>query len=246
MKPAELQFTLRQIPQLLRDALDDSAKRVVEQAAASLNGPIERLKGKSTKKLKGLGGWGLRIDRNEPLRFSVCSVRKYRVQVDLFCDTRWPADPDAVIESHTMGVRVWALDSEVYFRPNWDAAGMQARLASHGRRVIMRWHYDRANADQDGPVYHLQVGGNPEGTEFCWLHPFLQVPRFVCAPTDLVLACEFIIANFYSPVFDRIRKEPGWKALVRKSQEELLHDYYSKCHAAMNRGDSILDALWNK
>lgn len=246
MKPVDLQFTLRQLPDLLRDVLDDSARRVVEQAAASLDNVVDKFKGKSRKKLKNLNSWGLRIDKAEPLRFAPNMVQDYRVQVDLFCETHWPADPDEPAESHTMGVRVWALDQKICYRPAWDAADIEPQLTNPIRRVIMRWHYDQANPGQHGPNHHLQIGGKSEDSELCWLHSFLKVPRFICAPTDLVLVCEMITANFYPNVFERVRKEPGWKALVRKSQEEFQEDYYSKCHDVISHGDSILDALWNR
>jgi hypothetical protein len=246
MKPAELQFTLRQLPEHLKDVLDDSARRVVEQAAASLDTVIDKFRGKPKKKLKNLSSWSFRIDRGEPLRFTPNTVRGYRVQVDLFCETRWPADPNANLESHTMGVRVWALEKAICFRPDWDAAGIEPQLPKSCRRVIMRWHFDQDNPGQDGPTHHLQIGGVPEGGEFCWLHSFLSVPRFACAPTDLVLACDLITANFYPDVFERIRKEPGWRALVQKSQAEFQEAYYSECEEVISHGDSLLDALWNR
>ena len=69
-----------------------------------------------------------------------------------------------------------------------------------------RHHLDLANVDQPGPVWHLQLGGNPSGYnkfETSWLGP----PRWALPPADLVLVAEALLLNLYEDAFERLNRD---------------------------------------
>lgn len=245
MSPAEAQRQLRSVASLLSNVLASDGLRILEEAAADLERIIDKHRGKNKKKLKNLDSWTLRIDPRQPLRFKQCTVRGHSVEVDLYVETTWPSDPDGSLEHQNLAVRVWALDPHVCYRADWDSDSVRHRVTENGRRVMLRWHLDQANDSQPGPRFHLQIGGASAGEELCWLHPGINLPRFAITPTDLILGCEMILANFYPDSYLQIRKENLWQALVRESQEALLESYLATCTETVNHGKSLLDAIWN-
>ena len=189
--------------------------------------------------------WGFRIDPDSPLRFRRTTVDGLDLRVDLFSRTYWDSEPAEQPVKLNVAIRVWCMSRDIYFRREWDAKRLQHEVGPTTGRVMLRIHFDLANAGQQGPRYHVQVGGNPHEGEFSWFPEALSVPRLHHMPMDLVLATEMIAANFYKEDYKEIRREPTWKHTLSTSQNHLLSAYLESAMKAVAAKGSVLEELWN-
>ena len=189
--------------------------------------------------------WGFRIEPEAPLRFNEAIVDDLRLRVDLFLCSFWDSNPAEMPVDLNVAVRVWALDSHVYFREDWDAERLGSDIPSNTGRVMLRMHFDLANPAQAGPKYHVQIGGNQRQEEFHWFPQSLSVPRLLHPPMDLVLASEMIAATFFPDDYKEIRRESSWVHSIRTSQMHLFSGYLAQATDAMSKETSLLEALWN-
>jgi hypothetical protein len=167
--------------------------------------------------------------------------------VDLSCALRCLKDPAAEPIEHNITLRVWSLEKRLFFRSEWDAEHLEDTLDGLGRRVMLRLHFDLANSGQQGPKYHIQVGGIPG--QYCWLHPSMNLPRIAHPPSDIVLMCEMIARNFFPEEYRTIRTDPTWLRAVRDTQQSILQEYFRLCHDTVRtkrHDQSVLDRLWNE
>lgn len=115
--------------------------------------------------------------------------------------------------------------------------------------LVHRWHIDLANKKkgettyQDGPLYHLQVGGHsPSGER---VNDFkIKEPRWLHPPMDIVLLCETIIANFYEDKWNAIKNQQGWKECIHFSQLLCYEIYFDKINDSLTRKEPILNSTW--
>ncbi len=189
--------------------------------------------------------WGFRIDPPDPLEFKETETDRLRVRVDLFMQAYWDTEPAQEPAQLLVVIRVWSLDQLVYYRPEWDAQRLKTQVNPQKGRVMLRLHFDLANANQPGPKYHLQVGGNSREDELHWFPKALSVPRLLHMPVDLVLATELVASTFYPKEYRNIRREDMWIYSRRVSQKHLLYGYFDEARAAVERNESLLEALWN-
>lgn len=110
-----------------------------------------------------------------------------------------------------------------------------------------RWHFDLGNPDQDGPVTHLQYGGNKHPSN-AGLDVRVREPRWNTAPMDIILLCETVAANFFPKEWNSaLRHDPQWAKLVKQSQK-LCYPYYLRAlYDSLNTSDkpTHLDTCWN-
>jgi hypothetical protein len=185
-------------------------------------------------------GWGFSIPRNDPLRFNQTTISDYLFRIDLTGEFYWTNSKPV---KRNIGVRLWALNRQMFFREEWDAERIASGVANE--RVMMRFHFDMADSNQSAPLSHLQMGGVADDSEYCWFHPKIEKPRFPHMPMDLILVCELLGMTFYEPEYKKIRKSGLWKGELRKSQNDLLHDYFTGCLQAIAQDKSVLiDYMW--
>lgn len=254
MNPGDAVYSLRVLRDTFSRILERTAPRVLDQAIAQVNASAgetaaESASTKRKKKKKKVGRpWGFRITPDGPLQFQRCAVKHANVRVDLICRFEWPLDSAAGASIQDLAVRVWALDRNLCYRADWDAKRVSDELSESLGRVMLRIHFDLAGPQQSGPKYHLQIGGVPHDGELWSLPPSLNLPRIAHPPTDLVLACEMIAANFFPLEYRRIQAEATWKKAVRISQSQTLREYHALCHRVVSIDkppQNLLDALWN-
>lgn len=227
--------------------LDYRAPVVIAQARSMLR-QSQREHAESTRqgrRERSIRPWGYRIDPEDPLRFRETVVDGARIQVDLVLKAFWGSEPAHQPAELNVVLRVWSLDPHIYFREEWDAGEMAERVYPDRGRVMLRLHFDLANAGQPGPHFHLQVGGNPWPEELHWFPKALRVPRVLHTPMDLVLASELVAATFYPTEFERIRREDSWRISRNTSQEHLLTSYFRDAFEAVSANKSVLETLWN-
>ncbi len=110
---------------------------------------------------------------------------------------------------------------------------------------LCRWHLDRANGGQHGPLFHLQMGGHVPGFRDRDLP--VAVPRWCHPPMELGLLCEVISANFFASKWMRsVRDDPAWCKAIRSLQKLCYTDYADKFAQSLSVSDStMLTRMWN-
>ncbi len=245
---ADVERSLETIGNRFSSILEPATQRVLNQAKSMVRQTkaqhIESRRQQRTA--RPIRPWGFSIAPHDPLVFRETKVNKLRLQVDLFMNAFWNAEPAREPYELTVTMRLWCLDPLVYFRDQWDAAILQDHILPAKGRVMLRIHFDLANQGQPGPRYHLQFGGVQHPGEFHWFPESLSVPRMPCMPLDLTLAVEMIAKTFHPVKYERLQREPSWKASRRISEKHLLSRYLADAMQAVKQGASVLDTLWNQ
>jgi hypothetical protein len=213
------------------DLLESQGKLALRDAIAQLEGgkPAD----KSKRSGAGLEAWKFEISPKRSLRFTLSSEGS-EMQPDLFCrfsgpsKTNWPWDEQSVV------IRLWSTRKDLTARAEYDSKKVIRMLEKRNwERVVVRMHFDKASIGDKEPIFHLQFGGTTadEARELCWFPTQINVPRLPYHPLDLVLASELIIANFFPSIFDMLKKEPEWRALVARSQHNTMKRYTEVCQS---------------
>lgn len=233
-------MSLNVLKEEARNVLDSQSPILLEQA-------VHKLQKAADTKAKQ---WGYEF-KEKPLRFSRVSFNGYSLQPDIICSVQWDdKSPNPI--SQDVVLRVWSDDSSLVHRTEFDSDSMFDRIAANnGRRVMLRCHFDLANPSQDGPKFHVQIGGKAPITtrgeeELGWFPKEIDLPRICHQPMDLVLVTQLVVANFFSDKYRPIFHDPNIKGILKTSEESVLTDYYTKCLSAIkDRRTSVLAELWN-
>ena len=229
----------------LYGVLDDRSSPVIERARGMVTNSARELRSQRSATRESGIKWGFTIDHDQPLRFKEADFRGHRLKADVFLTSYWDSDPAEEPSILNTVLRVWSLDPSLYFRHDWDAAGIGDRIQQDTGRVMWRAHFDLANLDQSGPKYHMQFGGRQHDEEMHWFPSTLSIPRIAHSPLDLVLATEFVTATFFPEEYKKLRRESTWKGALRKSQRHLMRDHLHKAVSAIDAGASALESWWN-
>lgn len=244
----QVELALETINNRFHSILDPQASLVLAQAKSMLKESHKEFVESDRQGRKGrqTRPWGFKIHPEAPLRFIDTDVDGRKVRVDLFLSVYWEDDPAEAPSDLRVVIRVWSLDPDLYFREPWDALRLENECSPDSGRVMLRVHFDLANPNQPGPRHHLQVGGKARREELHWFPEALSVPRMLHMPMDLILASELIAATFYPDEYREIRREPAWRGSRKVSQQHLLKGYFTEALKAVDKNESVLDALWNK
>jgi hypothetical protein len=220
----------------LRSVLEEPSRRALYEVASQLKGSGD--------------AWAYEVYPKQPLRFKPTIIDRIQLQADIICDIAGNSATSPILTRQNLVVRVWSLDSAVSYRSNMDSMDIQEQLAKQDyRRVMLRYHFDEIISDQNGPDFHLQVGGSPEYEEFCWLHKSIGVPRIAFPPMDLILACELVTANFFPDLYFKLKNDPEWMSAVQKSEDLFQRPYFESRMNMLNaregsRADTLLSSCW--
>jgi hypothetical protein len=240
--------------------LDDQGRRAIDSALSSLETQRVALprKGKASsgKKRKVTPPWRLIIPPDSPLSFRETAKNtrlKHQVHLDIACDLTEP-HKGKPLGSHNIAVRMWSRDEGLWYRSELDSEALGQRIREGTqRRVMVRFHFDFANPEQQGPGFHLQLGGKQHGEEACWHPETLDVPRFAHHPMNLLMVCEFVARTFYVDDYQEIAKDPTWKGALTIAQRTYLAPFFVQCSAFQNLTEhmfkpeeSYLNRLWNR
>jgi hypothetical protein len=227
--------------------LEDDAPDVLDDAIAQVQRTKQRydeIKRRSDNPRLKPEPWGYTIYPERPLRFKVSNaIKGLNPRVDLYCTLLWTEEEQPPIRQD-IHLRVWSDSLDHIYREDWDAPRIFSNLQNEGR-VVARCHFDLANSGQPGPTYHLQFGGEARQEELCWLLGIADLPRLTHPPVDLLLVTQLVAANFFWPQYGTFREEPEWRGVVRLTQRHLLKSYFEECLKVVEKGDVLLDHLWN-
>ncbi len=255
MDHERVKATLRLIGKVYRRILDDDTKAYVLPAAVE---GVQKTKEDYDHAVRNQNRdsrykpepWGYTIDHDQPLRFISTKINRIDFQVDVYCDVRW-ANEDVPVKQD-IKVRIWSQHDATIFKPERDSLQIEEALLDprriHAGRVVSRFHFDRGNRDhegdpQEGPEYHLQVGGKPEEYELCWHPESVKVPRLAWHPMELFLTCQLIAKNFFPAQYMDIQQKREWREELKLYQDSILLHYYEKCLNHIKNHESLLDKL---
>ena len=240
---AEQELTI--LVNTLRGILEDEGVNALENAKQQINAQKKPKRRKKSRRRSGVNLWKLVISPSSPLLFRKCTIRRQCYQVDLFCNIS-QLNSNGRNSKNSLTIRIWSTDGDICFREEFDSELARSEFDANGKRVLFRFHFDQANEEQEGPEFHFQVGGIPQGNEICWFPKSLNIPRFIHHPMNLILACEYIVANFFPEEWREISRETTWLAAIRKAQESFLKPYYDGIQSGWTATEnSLLKHLWN-
>jgi hypothetical protein len=196
--------------------------------------------------------WTVTIKPTQPLLFVGTDDEvavKHNLEVDLACSISQPDKSGIAMGEHNIAVRVWSKDGATYFRDALDAASLRDSLDAQKKRVMLRFHFDLCNKDQEGPKHHLQIGGKGQPSEYAWLPENWKLPRFAHFPVNLALVCEFVGRTFFPKAFQRIAEEPTWKNAIMTAERAYLLPFltaipYVSVDAKRHKA-TFLSWVWN-
>ena len=247
LRPAHVEKSLVTVRSRFTSILEPSSQSVIEKALSMLRQSKAEYHGQQSRQSnrRSPPRWGFSISPDDPLRFKEAIVDGLRLRIDLFLHSYWETDPAQEPCYLTIAIRIWCLSQPIYFRPDWDAPGIDELIDPNNGRVMLRIHFDLANQGQPGPKHHLQFGGVQHAGEMNWYPETLSLPRILHTPVDFILAIELIAATFYPSQYKTLRREPSWVNCIRDSQAHLLSSYLRRAIDAVHGGNSLLGELWN-
>ncbi|MDB4257266.1 hypothetical protein N9818_00265 [Arcobacteraceae bacterium] len=105
-------------------------------------------------------------------------------------------------------------------------------------KLIYAIHFDKHNIEQSShqahPVYHFQFGGNrlnedenQQPTNL--IHGqalFLDAPRIMHHPMELILGLDFILSNFFPTIWNKIKNIKSYRRILNKYQKDFILPYF--------------------
>ncbi|MDZ7818233.1 MAG: hypothetical protein U5K55_06290 [Aliarcobacter sp.] len=106
-------------------------------------------------------------------------------------------------------------------------------------KLIYAIHFDKHNLEeqeegnapnQAHPAYHFQFGGNKleDGEKLdSGRALFLDAPRIMHHPMELILCIDFILSNFFFPIiWNKIKPIPAYKKILKQYQKDFILPYF--------------------
>jgi hypothetical protein len=154
-------------------------------------------------------------------------------------------DKDGAEVTITLSAECISVDQGIAACPPFASLDAAIFITDAAGAPVCRWHLDRANAGQQGPLFHLQMGGHLPGFRDREL-PIAE-PRWCHPPLELGLLCEVISANFFAAKWIRsVREDPAWCSAIQSLQKLCYTDYVNRLSQALAISDSTaLARMWN-
>ncbi|GGD45622.1 hypothetical protein GCM10012288_19920 [Malaciobacter pacificus] len=169
-----------------------------------------------------------KIDINKDSKFpKKISHKKSASNLELFLDMD--------IEGDNQGLEN-GLDPFKKFSLNIVIKGKNKNNSSS--KLLYAVHFDKHNVSQGGhqahPVYHFQFGGNrlteDENNKTTNLDfgqaLFLDAPRVMHHPMELILVLDFILSNFFPEIWNKIKNIKRYKKILIKYQKDFILPYF--------------------
>lgn len=240
MHPEEVRQEIVAIQNVLKDpdhrVMDEGSSDVLQKALAQT---YQAHKGKK---------WSITISPDKPIRFRESDEKHRSLRVDLSGTFEESLEEPGKLQG-SLTIRLWSDRENIYFREGIDSRTIKEAVEHHERaqgRVMIRFHFESAVHGAWEPMYHFHVGGGSgyrEDHEFCWYPEWLNEPRFAYHPMSLILACEFVLANFFSHDFHAIAREDSWREALLLAQREYVFPYFDLISECRTTEKSVLQHL---
>lgn len=130
----------------------------------------------------------------------------------------------------------------------WESAPMKAcdvalEILDMSGGLLERHHVDLANTAQEGPVWHLQYGGNSRN------HPqpptrWLDPPRWPVPPADIALMVETVAFNFYHEKWRQLNENGSWLRAVKTAEDLTMRHYITRLTEHFQRRADDREQTW--
>lgn len=204
------------------------AKKMLDVGVLSQEGfSVLTTEAQKLRRFKDATTWSLAIDRERPVTFERIKDKTGEVMV---------------ISLSAKGISITQADEN---RPPFTELDVAVAIEDLAGQPVCRWHLDRANPAQAGPLFHLQFGGHQPGqraSDFT-----MKEPRWCHPPMELALLCEVISANFFEKIWlEKLREDLAWCRAIQVFQR-LCYTAYSRrfFESASASHSTSLAQMWN-
>ncbi|MCL4553095.1 MAG: hypothetical protein M1305_06050 [Candidatus Marsarchaeota archaeon] len=228
----------------IRKVLEDPDHRVIDEGTSGVLVAAEAQTHQAPKGKK----WSITISQDNPLRFVESDKKRGFLRVDLSGTFEEPLEESGKLRG-SLTIRLWSDRENIYFRENIDSRAIKEAVEHDERaqgRVMIRFHFENAMQGAWEPKHHFHLGGSGgyrEDHELCWHPEWLDEPRFAYHPMNLILACEFVIANFFPQHFHSITREESWREALILAQREYVFPYFDLISECRTNEKSVLQHL---
>lgn len=198
--------------------IDDQSMSVISKIYSNL------------KSQKESNAWNIEVDRGQPIVFSQCIDDKGEIIV-----------PKVMAK----GIKVNVLNSEC---SPFETLDIALEVDYYGGEPLVRWHIDKANYNeqtgyQDGPLFHVQLGGHHHNNR---QHDIpIKRPRWNYPPLDIVLFCELVAANFFPEQWAGLKDDPAWCENIKKCEIYCYKAYINKLENVVFKSrKTVLGEFW--
>lgn len=232
MTPDELKRSLEVLRNRLGYLMEPESGQIIDEAKAMITKTFQRHE-LDSKSGRPPNPWGYSINFGRPLRFIEAKVKDIGLNADLVSRIQFMGNP-GTLHRIELTIRIWAREKSIAIRDCLDSEEIKTEFDKNGRRVMVRFHIDKANPGQPGPKFHLQFGGKPQDDELAWIHKSIDVPRFPHPLMDVVLATDLVTANFFGEQYEKTIRDPTWRGVLRRSQTEFWQPFSEKLSNILN------------
>lgn len=114
-------------------------------------------------------------------------------------------------------------------------------------KLVYTLHFDKHDGSKSPmphPNYHFQLGGRElkDNITDYGQALFLDSPRIMHHPMELILSIDFILSNFFPLIWQNIRKSPDYCDVLRKYQEQFIKPYFK---SLVEHFDNDVVPSWN-
>lgn len=114
-------------------------------------------------------------------------------------------------------------------------------------KLVYTLHFDKHDGSispMPHPSYHFQLGGRELKDNVIEYGQalFLDSPRIMHHPMELILSIDFILSNFFPLIWQKIKRSPDYFDVLKKYQAQFIKPYFKSIVEHFDN-DSI--PLWN-
>lgn len=226
---------------MLQTVLDKH--RVEKKSLGAIDNAIRKLKDKTHLPLATPISWGYTI-KGFIININVSDSIQYPKMIKEV-SLNFGIDVKGEFYDHTKEIR----DPFKHLEFNLVIEGKSRR----GKEHILSYHLDRhieggKPTKEVHPIYHFQMGGHKLGSyksngKNFGNHLILDNPRFMHYPMDFITGLDFAISNFDSELWAKLKKEPFYIKVLKKSQERTIKPFIASL--ASHFGFHDLKNDWN-
>lgn len=216
---------------------------VEKKSLGTIDNAIRKLKDKNHLPLATPFSWGY-------------SIKGFKLKIDVSSSIQYPKIIKEVSLNFGIEVKGEFYDHTKEIRDPFKHLEFNLVIEGKSRskkKHILSYHLDRHIHGENPtkevhPIYHFQMGGHKldsfksNGKNF-GNQLILDNPRFMHYPMDFITGLDFAISNFDSELWAKLKKDPFYNKVLKKSQERTIKPFIASL--ASHFGMHDLNNNWN-
>jgi len=103
-------------------------------------------------------------------------------------------------------------------------------ISGYGNEKMHRicYHIDKhleSKSEEPHPMYHFHFGGNKMNFDDIGSTVFLDIPRLIFYPVDIILGMDFVLSNFFPIYWNKLLQESVYNSLVQEYYNALVKPF---------------------